>query len=126
MIPIKDVYYSLIKNKVIDISELNDDEATDYEASIAKKIHSYKKKQLTALKDDLLNSTEAFENISDEKQAYAEYVYSKLSDDKILLSSSIDTKDGIYKKWKNGKISLGEFLRYAINQEWVDTSGFNR
>lgn len=124
MIPIKDVYYSLIKNKVIDISELNDDEATDYEASIAKKIHSYKKKQLTALKDDLLNSTEAFENISDEKQAYAEYVYSKLSDDKILLSSSIDTKDGIYKKWKNGKISLGEFLRYAINQEWVDTSGF--
>ena len=51
-------------------------------------------------------------------------MYSKLSDDKILLSSSIDTKDGIYKKWKNGKISLGEFLRYAINQEWVDTSEF--
>ncbi|MEE1313076.1 MAG: penicillin-binding transpeptidase domain-containing protein [Lachnospiraceae bacterium] len=123
-IPIKDVYYSLIKNKVIDISELNDDDATDYEKNVYKKISKYEAKQLKTLKEDLLNSTTPHEDLSDEKQAYAEYVYDKLSDEKILLSSSIDTKDSVYKKWKKGKISLGEFLRYAINQEWIDTSSF--
>lgn len=124
MIPIKEVYYSLIKNKVIDISELKDDEATEYEKSIAGKIDAYQKKQMKILKNDLLNSTKAYEDISEEKQEYADYVYDKLSEDKILLSSSIDTKDATYKRWKSGKISLGEFLRYAINKEWVDTSGF--
>jgi penicillin-binding protein 2 len=73
----------------------------------------------------LLQSTKAHKNISDEKQAYAEYVYDILGDNNILLSSSIDTKDDTYKSWKDGSISLGEFLRYAINQEWVDTSEFD-
>lgn len=124
-IPIKEVYNALIQNKIIDISLLNEDDSTDYEKSVYKNITTYEKKQLSTLKHDLLNSTTAQEDLSDEKQAYAEYVYNTLADDKILLSSSIDTKDTTYKKWKNGKISIGEFLRYAINQEWVDTSEFN-
>ncbi|MDO4169185.1 MAG: penicillin-binding transpeptidase domain-containing protein [Lachnospiraceae bacterium] len=124
-IPVKDVYNALIQNKIIDISSLNDDNSTDYEKSVYEKITTYEKKQLVTLKSDLLNSTTAQEDLSDEKQAYAEYVYDTLASNKILLTSLIDTKDKTYKNWKNGKISIGEFLRYAINQEWVDTSEFN-
>lgn len=123
-IPIKDVYYSLIKNKVVDIGDLNDDTATSYEKKVHRQIENYRAKKLDQIAYDLINSTTPHEDISDEKKAYAEYVYSKLSSEKVLLSSSIDTKDAVYKKWKNEKISLGEFLRYAINKEWVDISGF--
>lgn len=125
MIPIKDVYNALIQNKVIDIGSLNDDDSTDLEKSVYKRITNYTLDKLSELKNDLINSTTAHEDISEEKQAYAEYVYDMLSDNKILLSSSIDTKDSTYKRWRNGKISLGEFLRYAINQEWIDSSGFD-
>jgi penicillin-binding protein 2 len=125
LIPIKDVYNALVQNKVIDMGDLNDEDSTKYEKSVYKQVFSYEAKRLATLKNDLLNSTTPHEKISDEKQAYAEYVYDMLSDEKILLSSSIDTKDSTYKKWKNGKISLGEFLRYAINQEWIDTSEFD-
>lgn len=121
-IPIKDVYYALIKNKVIDISDLNADESSKYEKNVYKDIQSYKKKKLRTLQNDLLNNTSAYEKLSDEKQAYADYVYDMLAENHVLMSSSIDTKDKTYKKWKSGKISLGEFLKYAINQEWIDTS----
>ena len=123
-IPIKEIYNSLIQNKVIDMSKIGEDDSTSYEKSVYKKLTQYKKKKTTTLKNDLLNSTTAFKDISDEKQAYAKYVYSLLSQNKILKTSSIDTKDKVYQKWKSEKISLGEFLRYSINKEWVDTSSF--
>jgi penicillin-binding protein 2 len=124
-IPIKDVYNALVQNKVIDMGALSDEDSTKYEKSVYKTVMAYENKQLATLKSDLLQSTKAHKNISDEKQAYAEYVYDILGDNNILLSSSIDTKDDTYKSWKDGSISLGEFLRYAINQEWVDTSEFD-
>jgi len=124
-IPIKDVYNALVQNKVIDIGSLNDDDSTQFEKSVYKSISRYQSEALSKVKSDLLNSTKAYNDISEEKQAYADYVYDTLSDNKILLSSSIDTKDKTYKQWKSGKISLGEFLRYAINQEWIDTSEFD-
>ena len=50
---------------------------------------------------------------------------SLLSSKKVLISSSIDTTDKTYQKWKNEKISLSEFLRYAVNKEWIDISSLN-
>ena len=38
---------------------------------------------------------------------------------------TIDTTDKTYQKWKNEKISLSEFLRYAVNKEWIDISSLN-
>lgn len=124
-IPIKNVYYSLIKNKVIDISDLDSDEASAYEKKVYKSIVRYEKGKLKTIRRDLLNSTTPYNDLSKQKQAYDSYIYKMLSSENVLISSSIDTKDSVYKKWKNGKISLGEFLRYAINKEWIDTSGFD-
>jgi len=72
-----------------------------------------------------LNEKKAYKDESDEKQAYSSYVYSLLSSKKILLSSSIDTTDKTYQRWKDEKISLSEFLRYAVNKEWIDISSLN-
>ncbi len=119
-IPIKDAYYALIGNGVIDLENLNGDEATSYEKSMYKKIQKLRDSAISQTKDMLLNSNKAYGKESDENQAYADYVYKLLSDNKVLISSSIDTDNKTYKNWKNEKIGLGEFLRYAINQEWID------
>ena len=52
-------------------------------------------------KNLVLKDTKAYKDQSEEKQAYASYVYSLLSSKKVLiLSSSIDTTDKTYQKWK--------------------------
>lgn len=125
MIPIKDTYYALIGNGIIDLENLNGDDATSYEKRIYKKIQGLKDTSIETSIKMILTSNKSFEDESDEKQAYADYIYKMLSKEKILLSSSINTKNKTYLRWKNEKISLGEFLRYAINQEWIDISSLD-
>lgn len=121
-IPIKDTYYALIGNGVIDLENLNGNDSTSYEKKMYRKIQNLKDSAIDLTTDMLLNSRKAYKNESEEKQAYADYVYDLLADKKVLLSSSINKKDKTYLKWKNEKIGLGEFLEYAINQEWIDIS----
>ena len=125
MIPIKKVYYSFIGNSVIDLEDLNGDDATSYEKKMYKKIQRLEDAAIKTSKNLVLNEKKAYKDESDEKQAYSSYVYSLLSSKKILLSSSIDTTDKTYQRWKNEKISLSEFLRYAVNKEWIDISSLN-
>ena len=125
MIPIKKVYYSFIGNSVIDLENLNGDKATAYEKKMYRKIQTLEDQAIKVSKDLVLKDTKAYKDQSDEKQAYASYVYSLLSSKKVLISSSIDTTDKTYQKWKNEKISLSEFLRYAVNKEWIDISSLN-
>lgn len=125
MIPIKSAYYALIGNGVIDLENLNGNDATAYEKKMYKKIQKLDDSAISMIKDMLLNSKKPYKKESDEKQAYADYVYKLLVKNKVLLSSSIDTEDKTYQQWKSEKIGLGQFLRYAINKEWIDISNLN-
>lgn len=125
MIPIKDTYYALIGNSIIDLENLNGNDATSYEKKMYKKIQSLKDSSISSAANMILSSNKAYKDESDEKQAYADYIYRMLSKKKILLSSSINTKNKTYLRWKNEKIGLGEFLRYAVNQEWIDISSLD-
>ena len=90
-----------------------------------KKIQSLKKDSIKTIRKNLTVSTKAYKDESEEKQNYADYVYKMLSRKKVLLTGSIDTKDKTYLRWKDEKIGLGEFLKYAINKEWIDISMLN-
>jgi penicillin-binding protein 2 len=125
MIPFVDVFYSLISNKVVDISMLNAEDATAYEKSVYKKIQELKKDDIDKIVNSIQTSTKAYKKESQKIQDYDDYVYKLLTNNKVLVSSSIDKKNKTYQKWKNEKIGLGEFLRYAINQEWIDISYLN-
>lgn len=125
MIPIKKVYYSFIGNSVIDLENLNGNKATSYEKKMYRKIQRLEDAAIQTSKNLVLNGKKAYKDESDEKQAYSSYVYSLLSSKKVLLSSSIDTTDKTYQRWKDEKISLSEFLRYAVNKEWIDISSLN-
>ena len=98
---------------------MNGDDATDYEKKMYKKIQKLEDSAISQIKTMIQSSNKAYEDETEENQAYADYVYSLLSDHKVLVSSSIDTDNATYKNWKNGKISLNAFLKYAV-QSGVD------
>ena len=46
-----------------------------------------------------------------------------LNDNGIILSSEVDVSDATYIAWREEEtISLSEYIRYAISQNWIDVS----
>ena len=122
-IPIYDVYFTLIDNNVIDITTLNDKNASDVEKTVYNKYVNRRKTAFSRLKTILgVNSTQTSKELSEEYQAYQSYIYTFLSEQGVLLKNEIDNEDSKYKAYSNGKISLSEFLQYAIANNWIDLS----
>ncbi|SFR99567.1 penicillin-binding transpeptidase domain-containing protein [Anaeromicropila populeti] len=120
-IPIYDVYYALIDNNVININKFQDEYATDVEKAVYEKFLSKQKAVMKQMKTYLsFHSTAATSSLSEEYQEYLDYVYTVLKDNELLLSSLVDTDDSVYKDYSNGKISLSEFLQYALANNWID------
>lgn len=124
LIPINDVYFALINNNVIDIDSLNSSSATDQEKSVYK---SYKRKRSSVISEvtDQLQGGAKQKNLSDEMQEYMLYVYEMLDSQNVLNTNVINTSDETYIDWKKDRISLEDFLRYAINKEWIDIGELN-
>lgn len=125
-IPIYEVYYALLKNRIIDIDHFTSLEATDLE----KKIHSIYSEKQTALLGQLSNilsvdSKIANNVVSDELREYLNYIYSKAISSGLLDRKAIDTTDDIYLKYQNYEISMSEFFRYAITKNWITTDDFS-
>lgn len=124
-VPIKDVYYALLDNNIINISRLAKKNAKSNEKDVYR---IYKKKQesvLNTLRKDLKTGTTVRKYLSEEKQDYVNYIYKMLENDGILVASSIDENDQVYLDWKEEKITFRKFLQYAINNEWINISSFN-
>ncbi len=125
VIPIKDVYFALINNNVIDIDALSATTAGTAEAEVYAIFSDKLTTTLAELKAQLVSSSPTkYSSLSDEAKEYQSYVLTLLSDDSIYDTSAVDTSDATYSSWKNGKISLAEYLQYAISQNWIDITGF--
>lgn len=122
-ITIFDVYFALIDNNIIDIKAFTNDDATDLEKSVHKKFLT-KQKDVFKQLDTLLavKSKTSNSDTSKEMEEYLNYIYSLLIKENILLKQKIDTQDETYVNYANGKISLSEFLQYAIAKQWIDDS----
>ncbi|MSS64376.1 penicillin-binding transpeptidase domain-containing protein [Velocimicrobium porci] len=122
-IPIYDVYFSLIDNNSIDISTLNDKDATNLEKKVYKKFQQEQKSVLnklnTTLAHDYNKSNEASGKNMEE---YLNYIYSMLIKKEILISDKIDREDKMYLDYADSKISLSKFLQYALSNNWIDLS----
>ena len=120
-IPIFDVYFALINNNIIDITTLNKSDSTNLEKETYNKFLSVQKSIYKQLDTILaVNSKSVNSSVSDDLEDYLNYIYLALKTDGILIKESIDTKDNMYLNYKNNKISLSEFLQYAISKNWVD------
>lgn len=126
MIPIYDVYFALINNNVIDITTLNDKNASKEEKKVYQKYVNRRKEAFSNLKNILsVNSKKTASSLSEEYQTYQKYIYTYLKEEGILLASEIDESNARFRSYKNNKISLSEFLQYAIAKNWIDISKLN-
>ncbi|MBR0410115.1 MAG: peptidase [Eubacterium sp.] len=120
MIPIKDLYYALIDNNVLDITRLN---AQDAGTSEKAAYDTYRKKQksvLSKLRYELMRGKTPIKDADEEWNEYYYYVYNMLLDHQILSKALMDQEDSVYLRWKEGKISLKQFLGHAISSEWIN------
>lgn len=124
-IPIKDAYFQLINNNVLSLEAFSSAEASEVERQISQKYESARVRIENDLRAELLSETSTPMNaLSEEMQAYMQYIYSFLSgeDAGIVLRSAIDTTGDMYQKWKEGSISLRDYLYYGIASNWIDTT----
>lgn len=124
-IPVKDAYFQLINNNVLSLEAFSSAEASDIEKGISRKYQEARIRIENDIRSELLseNST-PMNSLSEEMRAYMNYIYSYLSSDAagIVLRSEVDTNAEYYKQWKEGSISLRDYLFFGISGNWIDTT----
>jgi penicillin-binding protein 2 len=123
-IPVKDVYYQIINNNVVDLNKFGLESASDNEKNIYAKFAAKQSGVINWVYSELTTDTpEALSALPEENNTYLSYIYTKLADTEgIINKKAIDSEDETYQKWTNETISLREFLLYAISKNWINTS----
>jgi len=122
-ISMTDVYFALIDNNVIDITEFDDEDATVTEKLVYQNFLVQQNQAISDLNSQFYATKPLANNdMSEELLDYVTYVISLLKEEEILQTSKIDTSDSVYISWKNGKISPQKYLKYCIANQWIDIS----
>ena len=119
-IPIFEVYNALISNNVIDLAQFREKDASELEKSTYNKFVEKRESIFNRL-SALMSSDSKTTNLGagEEMQEYLEYMYSNLISNKVMNTSLINKDDKTYLNYRDSKISLSEFLQYAITQNWI-------
>lgn len=120
-VPIYDVYSALIENNIINSSRFTDKDASPLEKSTYEKYKQKSKEIKKRMKRILsVNSKITEKQLSDSMAEFVDYFYQALKDDKTILVDDVDSSDATFNKYVDKKISLSQFLQYAISKSWVD------
>ena len=125
LIGIKDVYFQIINNNVVDLTEFDDIDSTENEKNVYYKYVDKRTSAISVVNEHLNNqNSPAISTLSQESQDYLNYVYTLLASSEvgIIDTDEINTDDATYKSWRNGEISLREFIKYALSVNWIDIS----
>lgn len=124
-IPMNDVY-AAVMGHVLDSSHFSADDASETEQRVAAAQETYLNGVQKTLKDELGKVKTPYKKLNTEYQVYESYLVSYLYTQGIIDQSKIDTDDKTYKAWTQKEtISLSDYLRYCVDQGWVNTSLLN-
>ena len=125
VVPIYDVYYSLIKNGLIDINAFYDTNASETEKAVLAAYQSKEKEVLATLKAQLKSNNEVvYKDLPEEYQAYSTYIVTKLKSLGVFDSNAIDTSSDVQTSWTSEKMAVNKYLTYAIEQNWIDITKY--
>jgi len=125
VVPIYDVYYSLINNGIIDINAFYDSEASETEKAVLSAYEAKEKVVLSTLRAQLKASNEVVYNqLPQEYQAYSTYIVTKLKSLGIFDASAIDTSSDVQTSWTSEEMAVNKYLIYAIEQNWIDITKY--
>ncbi len=121
--PVKLVYYQLIGNNILSMSDFYRDDASEVEREIYARMQEERSIVMEEIRYELTREDPRNYNDMDENnQAYTSYIMRLLREGGYILSDQIDTADETYKAWSQGDMSLKEYLYHAISMNWVDTA----
>ena len=126
VIPAYDVYTALVSNSVVDIEHFAANDASPTERSLQVVYEQRRAEIFSWLENELLGSgggTKVAE-LPEEYQAYARYIAEDflVNDTFIIKPAGEYTKQDNYINWKNGALSLKEYIESAIVMNWLDMS----
>ncbi len=125
VVPIYDVYYSLIGNGIIDTNAFSSENATANEKAVLKAFEAKQKVVINTLKSQLkVNNETVYNELPKEYQAYSTYIVTTLKSLGIFDSSAIDTSSDVQKNWTSEAMAVNKYLIYAIEQNWIDITKY--
>lgn len=124
-IPIGDVYNAFFSNDIIDTGSFEESDAGETEEAVNTVYLSVLDNVLSNVVNTVAATDgQAFNDLSPEMQDYLNYIVNTYltSQTGVIIEESLDTADETYTVWKEGEISVYEYINYAISQNWVDSS----
>ena len=122
-IPIYDVYFAMFNNSIIDIKHMASENAGETEQLVYEKYLAYKQGVYDKLLDELTNSLTPYDKLTKEYQVYQSNIVSLLNRNGVIMSEAVDANDATQIAWAVEEvISLSEYLKYCIAQNWIDVS----
>lgn len=123
MIPIYDVYFQMFNNGIIDLKSLSKVNAGETEQEVYQAYLLYKEKVYSRLQDELSEGLTPYKKLNEEYQVYESRIVTLLNSQGVIMTEAVDTTDSTYLAWTAEEvISLSEYLRYCIAQNWIDVS----
>lgn len=125
-IPIYDVYYAMFNNSILDIKHLAAEDAGETEKAIYDAYLGYKESVYEKLRYELTEGLTPYKKLSKEYQVYQSNIVSLLNKNGIIMTELVDASDPTQIAWATDEvISLNEYLKYCIAQNWIDVSKLN-
>ncbi|MCI9276671.1 MAG: penicillin-binding protein [Lachnospiraceae bacterium] len=122
-IPIYDVYFTMFDNSIIDLKHMESPEAGDTERVVHEAHEAYKRAVYEGLTLELTQSFTPYNKLSAEYQVYETNIVTLLRRNGVIMAEAVDSDDATHIAWETEEvISLGEYLRHCISQNWIDVS----
>ncbi len=123
VVPIYDVYYALFNNYILDTAHFEEEYAGENEKNLYQKHTDYKNSVIETINVELTERRTPYNRLKTEFQVYESNIVSYLTDDGVIISDQIDTKNPTYDAWKTQEtIGLGEYLEWLISINAIDIS----
>ena len=112
--------FQLINNNILSYQEFDDENASVYEKEIHFQFVARQREVIEQIKTELTTDNPTpFLGLSEEMKGYSENIYEMLKAYGVLDTAKIDLKSETYLNWLEETISLQEFLRYAVVDNWL-------
>lgn len=119
VIPIKEVYFALFDNNVIDMSKLalaQDEISTN----VYQKFTASKASVLANVENEIKGAGTPYNALSEDMKDYISLARKALINDEIINANKVDSEDEISKNWSAGNISLRDYLKGIIEKDWIN------
>lgn len=124
-IPVKDAYYQLINNNVLDMDKFSTSDDSN-EQEIYQKYEEYHAKVTKTISRELTGlNPRPLKYLDEDINQYMVYIYNKLVAEDVIVADIIDQNSDYWKGWKDDTITMRDFLYAGIADNWLDSSVIN-